>query len=148
VRNDYQAAGTAAVTGLAATAVGFLVSWHGSVEFWSGSGGARDVSGSAYFANQTVDGFFARPGFPHPVQNTLWLTVVCGVPVIAVAAVRRAHLAGPFRNIRWGMACAVTVVVFAVGPYRYLTGDDLRWNWWQQVLGTATCSSGWRCWPC
>jgi alpha-1,2-mannosyltransferase len=91
VRKDYRAAGTAAVTGLAATAVGFAVAWHGSVEFWFGSGeGARKISGSPYFSNQTVAGLLARLGLAHSVQTALWLTVVCGVLVIAVAAIRRA----------------------------------------------------------
>jgi alpha-1,2-mannosyltransferase len=95
LRKDYRAAATAAVTWLAATAVGFGIAWHGSVEFWFGSGkGARQVGGSPYFSNQTVAGFLARLGLPHPLQHGVWLTVVCCVFVIAVAAVRRAHQLG------------------------------------------------------
>jgi alpha-1,2-mannosyltransferase len=174
LRKDYRAAGTAAATGLAATAVGFLVSWHGSWEFWFGSGGARDVSGSAYVSNQTVAGFLARSGWP--ARNVVWLIVVSAVLVIAVAAIRRAHLAGEpvtamaatgclgliasptswghhwvyvvpgviamaahavrFRDVRWGVAGAVTMIVFVAGAYRYLPVDQ-RWNWWQQVLGNS-----------
>lgn len=177
LRKDYRAAGTAAVTGAVATAVGFLLSWHGSWEYWFGTRGARDVSGSAYFTNQTVDGFLARLGFLHSVRDALWLTVVCAVLVVAVVAVRRAHQAGEcvtamaatgcfgliasptswghhwvyvvpgliamgahavrFRNSRWGMAGAVTAVVFVAGPYRYLPSDSSRWSWWQQVPGNS-----------
>jgi alpha-1,2-mannosyltransferase len=186
LRKDYRAAGTAAVSGLLATVAGFAVSYHGSMEFWFEPGkGARGVSGSPYFSNQTVDGFFARLGLPQPTRDLLWLTVVAVVLVIAVAAVRRAHamrepalamaavgcfglIASPtswghhwvyavpgviaiaghaarYRDVRWAVAGAATVVVFVMGPYRLLPSAHfayLHWNWWQQIVGNGYVLAG------
>ena len=95
LRKDYRAAATAAVSALTATAIGFLVSWHGSLQFWFGhSGGARTVSGSAYYSNQTVDGFLARLQLPGLEQSVLWVAMVAVVLVAAAIGIRRAHLIG------------------------------------------------------
>lgn len=95
LRKDYRATATAAATGLAATVVGFLLSWRGSLEYWFGSDkGARGVSGSPYLSNQTVDGLFARLGLAHSMRTAAWLAVVAVVLVVAAAAVRRAHVLG------------------------------------------------------
>jgi alpha-1,2-mannosyltransferase len=92
LRKDYRAAATATVTTLGATALGFLLSWHGSLEFWFGSGkGARTVSGSAYFQNQTVAALLARLPLSPQARTALWLSVVAGVLVVAAIGIRVAH---------------------------------------------------------
>ena len=95
LRKDYRAAATATITALAATAVGFLVSWRGSLQFWFGSDkGARSISGSPYYSNQSIDGFLARLSLPHETQTALWLMAVCVVLVVAIIGIRRAHRMG------------------------------------------------------
>jgi alpha-1,2-mannosyltransferase len=95
LRKDYRAACTATISGVAATAVGFLVSWSGSVRFWFGAaGGARSVSGSKYFANQSIDGFVGRLGLSRSAHTLLWLAGVSVILIIAVFAIRRAHALG------------------------------------------------------
>lgn len=92
LRKDYRAAVTAAVSAAAATAIGFAVNWHGSLEFWFGSsGGARSVGGSPNFQNQTVAGFLGRLTIPSTTRTVLWLSVVAIVFVVAVIGIRRAH---------------------------------------------------------
>jgi alpha-1,2-mannosyltransferase len=176
LRKDYRAAATAAAGAATATAVGFLVSPKGSMQYWFGhSGGARTVSGSAYFSNQTVDGFLARLNLPHLEQTALWLTAVGLILIVAAIGIRRAHesgnrvlamsLTGCFgliasptswghhwvyivpgaiamggyalerRSARWAVTCAVTVVIFIMGPYRYV--PDVPWNWAQQIAGNG-----------
>jgi alpha-1,2-mannosyltransferase len=93
LRKDFRSALTAAVTGAAATAIGFLANWSGSAMYWFGSsGGARSVSGSLYYTNQTIDGGLARLGLAKHELTVLWLALVAVVLVFAVVAVRRAHL--------------------------------------------------------
>lgn len=95
LRKDFRAALTATVTGLVAVGIGFVASWSGSLRYWFGSsGGARSISGSTYYTNQTVDAFFARLGLGHRDQTLWWLTVVALVAVVAVVAIRRAHAIG------------------------------------------------------
>ena len=181
LRKDYRAAATAAVSALVATAVGFLISWRGSRQFWFGhSEGARTVSGSAYYSNQTLDGFLARLSLPHLEQSALWVSAVGVVLVVAAIGIRRAHTMGDrvlamsltgclglivsptswghhwvyvvpgaiamgahalrFRSFRWAFACAGTVVVFVLGPFRFLSspGDGyMHWNWGQQIVGNS-----------
>lgn len=95
VRKDYKSALTAAISGAAATAIGFLVSPGGSVQYWFGaSGGARSVSGSTYYTNQTIDAFLARLALPKHTQTVLWLVLVAIVAVFAIGAIHRAHRMG------------------------------------------------------
>lgn len=92
LRKDSSAAGTMTAGALGATLLGFLVSWKGSLEFWFGhGGGARSVSGSPYYSNQTIDGFLARLGLPHADQTALWLAAVGLLLIVVAAGIRRAH---------------------------------------------------------
>ena len=181
LRKDYRAAATTAASALAATAIGFLVSWHGSLQFWFGhSGGARTVSGSAYYSNQTVDGFLARLQLHHSGQTVLYVGMVAVVLIAAVIGIRRAHVIGDrtlamaltgcfgliasptswghhwvyvvpgviamggyaFRhhNRRWAFACCATIVIFILGPFRFVpnsNGAYFHWNPVQQILGNS-----------
>ena len=95
LRKDFRAAATTVVTGLVATAIGFLLSWHGSLRFWfGGNSGARSVSGSPYYQNQTVDAMLARLSLPRGTQTLLWLAIVAVLFVVAAIAIQRAHRAG------------------------------------------------------
>jgi len=92
LRKDYRSAIYVAISGAVATGIGFAATWSGSVNYWFGSsGGARSVSGSAYFTNQTIDGGLARLSLPKHDQTVLWLGLVALVAVFALAALRRAH---------------------------------------------------------
>lgn len=54
--------------------------------------------------------------------------------------VRRARASRTGGSVRWWAAAALTLVVFAVGPYRFLPHRDdreLAWVWWQQLVGDA-----------
>jgi alpha-1,2-mannosyltransferase len=96
LRRDYRAAITATITAMAATALGFVVSWQGSLKFWFGHGdqGSRGVSGSTYSSNQTIDGLLGRLGFFHIEKDSLYLLAACGLLAVAVIGIRRAHQVG------------------------------------------------------
>jgi len=93
LRKDFRAASTMTASALGATLLGFLVSWKGSLKFWFGSGGgARSVSGSPYYSNQTIDGLLGRlVGLPHADRTALWLAAVGLLLVVVAAGIRRAH---------------------------------------------------------
>ncbi|HEX7661938.1 MAG TPA: glycosyltransferase 87 family protein [Pseudonocardiaceae bacterium] len=93
LRKDYKATVTTVVSAVVATGLGFLISPIGSVRYWFGSsGGARSISGSTFYTNQTIDAALARlPGLAHE-QTLLWLAGVVVVGVFAVIGIRRAHL--------------------------------------------------------
>jgi alpha-1,2-mannosyltransferase len=142
LRKDYRAAATALASGLAATAIGFVVNWSGSVRFWFGAtGGARAVSGSTFATNQTIDAFFARLRLPHGEQTVLCLAVTAVVLVFAVAAIRRAFALGNdvlalsatgclgllVSPTSWGHHWVYAVPgLIAIGGYA-LRGRDIRW---------------------
>ncbi|HWE88593.1 MAG TPA: glycosyltransferase 87 family protein [Pseudonocardiaceae bacterium] len=95
LRKDYRAAATATITGLAVTALGFAVSWSGSLKYWFGSsGGVRGISGSAYVTNQTLAATLTRWALPKPTQTALWVLGSVVLLVFAVAAIRRANRLG------------------------------------------------------
>jgi alpha-1,2-mannosyltransferase len=93
LRKDFRSAINAAVAGAIATAIGFLVDWSGSAQYFFGStGGARSVGGSLYYTNQTIDGGLARLGITGHHLTLLWLTGVAIVAVFSFVAIHRAHL--------------------------------------------------------
>jgi alpha-1,2-mannosyltransferase len=94
LRKDFRAAMWMTATAMAATAVGFVVSWSGSLRYWFGSGGARSISGSTYATNQTIDGLLARWGLPDPPRTALWLFCSALLVVVAAAGIRRATRLG------------------------------------------------------
>ncbi|MGK8557902.1 glycosyltransferase 87 family protein [Nocardia gipuzkoensis] len=91
VRRDYRAAATAAVTGAAATAVGFAILPKESVKYWFGGlGNVSGLSGSAFHTNQSIQAVFARFEVPEPAFTAIWLVLGAALLALVVAAMRRA----------------------------------------------------------
>jgi alpha-1,2-mannosyltransferase len=88
LRRDYRAAATAAVSGAAATLLGFLVSPGPSWTFWSDPAGG--VSGSPFFTNQTFEAILVRAGVDGTVRTATWLLLSAGLLALAAPAIRRA----------------------------------------------------------
>jgi alpha-1,2-mannosyltransferase len=88
LRRDYRAAATSAVTGAAATAVGFVVSPAQSWAFWSDPAGG--VSGSPFFTNQTFEAVLVRAGVDGMTRTAAWLLLSAGLLALAAPAIRRA----------------------------------------------------------
>lgn len=84
IRKDFRAARTAAITALAATAVGFVVDRDASVRYWFGGlAGASDISGVPFRANQSIQAVLVRLGLtPFEVKLT-WIAL----SVVLLAAV-------------------------------------------------------------
>ncbi|HEX4702962.1 MAG TPA: glycosyltransferase 87 family protein [Pseudonocardiaceae bacterium] len=95
LRKDYRAAVTMAVSGVVATAIGFLADWSGSFTFWFGSsGGAHAVGDSAALLNQSLAGGIARIGLSSQAETVIWVVVVAALAVFATAGVRKALRTG------------------------------------------------------
>jgi alpha-1,2-mannosyltransferase len=80
----------AAASFLAATGVGFVLSWHDSVQYWTRTvfDASRD-GGLAYAANQSVVGVLTRLGLSHPDLAKVWLLVATAVVIAAWRGMRR-----------------------------------------------------------
>jgi alpha-1,2-mannosyltransferase len=89
LRRDVRAAVVAVVTGVLATAVGFLVDAHASATYWFG-GPASGVSGSVFYTNETVQAVVARWGVHGPLLTGIWLVAAVVLLVLLVPTVRRA----------------------------------------------------------
>lgn len=88
-RKDYRAALVAGITGLAATALGFLTSFSASVEYWvGGMGDTARITGSTYRANQTVTAALARLGIDEPLLTVLVALVVLALLVLVARTIR------------------------------------------------------------
>jgi alpha-1,2-mannosyltransferase len=95
LRKDWRTSVTILVSTAVATALGFLVTWRESVEYWFGSmGAAGQISGTGFIGNQSIDGGLGRWGLPQHEQNLWWLTLVVVVGAVAVLGIRRAHRLG------------------------------------------------------
>jgi alpha-1,2-mannosyltransferase len=88
LRRDYRSAVTAAVAGVAATLVGFVVAPAQSWAFWSDPAGG--VSGSPFFTNQTFEAVLVRAGVDGAPRTLAWLLLSAGLFALAVPAIRRA----------------------------------------------------------
>ncbi len=89
LRRDLRSAVTAAVTGVAATGVGFLVAPRESWAFWLG-GPAGGVSGSPFFTNQTFQAVLVRAGVEGPARTVGWLLLCVALLVLVAPVIRRA----------------------------------------------------------
>jgi alpha-1,2-mannosyltransferase len=88
LRRDYRAAAIAAVSGVVATAVGFVASPAQSWAFWSDPAGG--VSGSPFFTNQTFEAVLVRAGVDGMTRTAIWLLLSAGLLALAAPAIRRA----------------------------------------------------------
>jgi alpha-1,2-mannosyltransferase len=89
LRRDFRAAVVAALSGVAATAVGFATAPRESLAFWLGNptGG---VSGSPFFTNQTFQAVLVRAGVDGTARTVGWLLLSAALLAIAVPVIRRA----------------------------------------------------------
>ena len=95
LRKDFRTSVTILVSAAAATALGFLVIWKPSVEYWFGSmGAAGQISGTGFIGNQSIDGGLGRWGLTPHQQNLWWLALVAVTGVFAVLGIVRAHRLG------------------------------------------------------
>jgi alpha-1,2-mannosyltransferase len=91
LRKDGRAALTAGVSGLAATAIGFLVAGADSVRYWTSSVfDTGRVGGPLYAGNQSLLGLLTRLGIPASERTVVWLMLVCGTIALTVVGMRRA----------------------------------------------------------
>ena len=89
LRRDYKAAATAAVSGVVATAIGFVVAPGSSLTFWLHNP-ASGVSGSAFFTNQTFQAVLVRAGVDGTAGTVTWLLMSLLLLLLAVPVIRRA----------------------------------------------------------
>jgi alpha-1,2-mannosyltransferase len=89
VRRDYKAAATAAVSGVVATGIGFLVAPGQSWTFWLDNP-AGGVSGSPFFTNQTFQAVLVRAGVEGLPRTALWLLLSAALLAVALPVIRRA----------------------------------------------------------
>ncbi|MCX6465438.1 MAG: glycosyltransferase 87 family protein [Pseudonocardiales bacterium] len=89
LRRDTRAAVTAAVSGVVATGIGFVVAPRESVAFWLG-GPAGGVSGSPFFTNQTFQAVLVRAGVDGTARTVAWLLLCVALLVLVAPVIRRA----------------------------------------------------------
>jgi alpha-1,2-mannosyltransferase len=130
LRRDRRAAVTAAVTGVAATAVGFVVAPRESWEFWLG-GPAGGVSGSPFFTNQTFQAVLVRAGVDGPARTVAWLVLCAALLVLVAPVIRRAP--APLALV------ATAGVALLVSP----TSWSHHWVWVAPALLVAAATA-WR----
>ncbi|WP_043787615.1 glycosyltransferase 87 family protein [Amycolatopsis rifamycinica] len=94
-RRDTRTVVTAAVTFLAATALGFLLAGAGSVRYWTSAlWDTGRVGEPTYAGNQSLLGLLARAGVSPEARTAWWLPLVAVVLVLTAWGVRRALAAG------------------------------------------------------
>lgn len=89
LRRDFRSAVVAAVTGVVATGLGFLVDASASVDYWFG-GPASGVSGSVFYTNETVQAVLARVGMTGTALTAVWFVAALILVFLVVPIVRRA----------------------------------------------------------
>ncbi|WP_240521531.1 glycosyltransferase 87 family protein [Amycolatopsis vastitatis] len=95
LRRDGRAALTAAVTFVAATALGFLLAGADSVRYWTGAlWDTGRVGEPTYAGDQSLLGLLARIGVPAPARTAWWLPLVALVLLLTALGMRRALAAG------------------------------------------------------
>jgi alpha-1,2-mannosyltransferase len=128
LRRDFRAAAVAAITGVAATALGFLVNPTGSMTYWFGGfGGAAQISGSTYRTNQTVQAALARFGLEPPGLTVVLAVVVLVLLVLVVVAMRTSN---PEVGL---MVCAAFSMLAAPTAWSH------HWVWIAPALAVMAC---------
>jgi alpha-1,2-mannosyltransferase len=130
LRRDYRAAATAAVSGLVATAIGFLVAPGESWTFWLHNP-AGGVSGVPFFTNQTFQAVLVRAGVDGTTRTVCWLLLSAGLLALAVPVIRRAP------------APLALVATAGVGLLVSPTSWSHHWVWVAPALLIAAASA-WR----
>ncbi|HKS49962.1 MAG TPA: glycosyltransferase 87 family protein [Amycolatopsis sp.] len=154
VRKDYRAAGTAVVTALAASAVGFAIDARASVKYWFGGlAGAGGLSGSPYRTNQSVEAVLVRLGLPSGAAKFWWIVLALVLLVLAVTAMRRSEpvvalaanagfalLASPISWSHHWIWVAPALLMMAL--YGFRRARERRWGaaagWWGSAALTGT----------
>jgi alpha-1,2-mannosyltransferase len=134
IRRDYRSTLTAVVSFLAATAVGFAVSFDNSVRYWSTVLFDTDRIGHPQFAgNQSLLAVLVRFGLQSPGRSAVWLIGAGVVVVVAVIAIRRASTAGrPMFAL-----CLNALAILVISPVSW----SHHWVWVVPLL--MVCHSGW-----
>ena len=127
LRRDYRAAATSAVSGMAATALGFVVAPAQSWEFWSDPAGG--VSGSPFFTNQTFEAMLVRAGVDGTPRTVAWLLLSVALFALAAPAIRRAP------------APLALVTLAAVGLLVSPTSWSHHWVWVAPALLVAAATA-------
>jgi alpha-1,2-mannosyltransferase len=116
LRRDFRSAMAAAVTGVVATGLGFLVDASASARYWFG-GPASGVSGSVFYTNETVQAVLARLGMTGTALTAVWFVAALILLFLVVPIVRRADPAIALS--------AVAAFALAVSP----TSWSHHWVW-------------------
>lgn len=130
LRRDYRSAAVAAIVGVVATGLAFLVAPGPSSTFWLNNP-AGGVSGSPFFTDQTFAAVLARAGLEGPVKTGLWLALSAGLVALAAPVIRRAP--APLALV------ATAGVALLVSP----TSWSHHWVWVAPALLVAAASA-WR----
>lgn len=130
LRRDYRAAAVAAVAGVAATGLGFLVAPAASVTFWLDNP-AGGIGGSPFWTDQTFQAVLARVGMTGSARTVAWVALSLGALALATPVIRR----GPAP-----LALVATAgVALLVSP----TSWSHHWVWVAPALLVAAASA-WR----
>ena len=130
LRRDYKAAATAAVSGVVATALGFLVAPGSSLTFWLHNP-AGGVSGSSFFTNQSFQAVLVRAGVDGTAATVVWVALSVALLALAAPVIRRAP--APLALV------ATAGVALLVSP----TSWSHHWVWVAPALLVAAATA-WR----
>lgn len=90
LRRDGRAALTAMVSFAGASALGFALAWHDSLEYWTHTIRQTDRIGTATLnTNQNISGALARLGLSHTPQFMLWASACVAVLGLTIWSGRR-----------------------------------------------------------
>ncbi len=130
LRGDRRSAVVAAVSGVVATAVAFVILPRSSLRFWLDNP-AGTVSGAPFFSNQTFQVVLVRAGVDGMPRTVAWLLLSLALLVLAVPTIRRAP--APLALV------ATAGVALLVCP----TSWSHHWVWVTPAILVATATA-WR----
>lgn len=161
LRRDFRASITTIISFLAATALGFLLTWSTSLKFWTNAVfHTNDKVGTDYLANQSIHGVLARLG----LGTGVWVALAAGVLICTVMAMRRVEATLAFSlnalamlllsPISWShhwVWCVPILLALAANGYKILAIAGTAvfflaphwwfqrqpWNGWQNLIGDA-----------
>ena len=93
LRRDRRAVAAAAASFAITTGAGFLLAWHDSLRYWSGTVfQAGRIGRPSYAADQSIQGVLARAGLDPrtPAGTAVWLALSLAVLVAAILGMRHA----------------------------------------------------------